>query len=80
MNDKGWKRVSECSLCGSPRCVVSQMNQRMAYCFRFGKTFFLSNDRRHDIGIKGKQEDKVSSSKSQKGFDFTGIDSFLKDF
>ena len=37
----GWKRVHECSLCGSPRCVISTVNPSAAYCFRFAKRFFI---------------------------------------
>lgn len=38
----GWKRVSECRLCGSARCVVSTVNERKGYCFRFAETFFIN--------------------------------------
>lgn len=40
----GWRRVSDCLLCGSPRCVVSTANFRLAYCFRYGKKFFINKD------------------------------------
>ena len=39
-----WKRAGECALCGKSRCVVSSSNERMGYCFRFGKTYFVKPD------------------------------------
>ena len=42
--NKGWKRVNQCVLCGCSRCVVSAVNPRVAYCFRFSKRFFINRD------------------------------------
>jgi len=64
----GWKRVKQCQLCGGSRCVESTVNHRMAYCYRYGKTFFLSNDRRHNLGIKDKEEKACENQ--QDTFDF----------
>jgi hypothetical protein len=38
----GWKRVNDCALCGSARCVVSCRDENFGYCFRFSKSFYVS--------------------------------------
>ena len=40
----GWKRANECGLCGKNRCAVATENERMGYCFRFSKTYFVRPD------------------------------------
>lgn len=40
---KGWKRVTDCRLCGQDRCVVRVDNDRMGYCFRYSKTYFVNS-------------------------------------
>lgn len=65
---KAWKRTCDCRLCGQDRCVLSMKNNRMGYCFRFGKIFFQSNDRRYGIEeMNSKVKKKV---KEQSIFDF----------
>ena len=64
----GWKRVPVCALCGQARCVVSVKNPRMAYCHRYQKIFFLSNDKRFSsIDL---QKPKTSSQQIDQTFDF----------
>lgn len=48
-----WKRLKECGLCGSARCVQNPSNPRMCYCFRYGKTYFLSNCKPDKVKVKG---------------------------
>ena len=68
---RGWKRVNDCRLCGSPRCVVSTVNPRMAYCFRYQKTFFLSNDRQnHHVSDEVSKKKKVKENSGQMSFEF----------
>lgn len=70
---KSWKRLLECGLCGNSRCVQSTENPRLAYCHRFGKSYFLSNDRQsHNVAgdEKGSQKAKSKENKDQDLFDF----------
>ena len=65
-----WKRLNICVLCGQSRCVVSTKNPRLAYCHRYQKTYFLSNDFQNRIGIKSKKKKKAKLAPEQEGFDF----------
>ena len=66
----GWKRVLECALCGKNRCAVSIGNSRKAYCHRFGKTFFLSNDKQGYSVRAAVEKKKKLGNKRQETFDF----------
>ena len=57
----GWKRT-DCQLCGRSRCMISTVNDRMAYCFRFGTTFFVRNDYKYKLETHQQKQSAVRQS------------------
>ena len=69
---KIWVRVSDCGLCGNSRCVVNVNNERMGYCYRFGRTYFrsLDGDVQGQSGEESGPRRGRRYTKGQKNFDF----------
>ena len=58
---------------------LSTKNPRVGYCFRYGKTYFLSNDYSNNIETKNRVKEEKKNT--QDSFDFSSkIDDFLEDF
>ena len=68
------KRLAECYVCGKDRCLEIKKN-RMFYCFRFGKTYFMRDGKvYYDFRYSDdKSHLKKKEDKSQQKFDFGSV-------
>lgn len=79
MNRINWKRVEDCKVCGKSGCMVNTENEKMGYCFRSNRTFFVDiKGKCHyssegDSREKKPKERKSKTDENQETFDFGEI-------